>query len=115
MLVHFDQMLWQKDSLGKRIGSRKNLLAEISNLVCRVSPLHVPGSERGETLVGAGHVSPREKLDPGRSPSLAMFCQDLLSTPKQDFPFAVRSPRENSFNWLCFSVVFILRAIVALI
>ena len=78
-------MLWQKDSLGKRIGSKRNLLAEISNLVPRVSPLHIPGSKRGETLVGAGHVSPREKLDPGRSPSLAIFCQDLLSTPKQDF------------------------------
>ena len=65
------------------------------NLVPRVSPLHVPGSERGETLVGAGHVSPREKLDPGRSPSLAIFCQDLLSTPKQDSRFAVRRPRET--------------------
>ena len=30
-----------------------------SNLVPRVSPLHAPGSERGETLVGAGHVSPK--------------------------------------------------------
>ena len=30
-----------------------------TNLVPRVSPLHAPGSERGETLVGAGHVSPR--------------------------------------------------------
>ena len=29
------------------------------NLIPRVSPLHFPGSERGETLVGAGHVSPR--------------------------------------------------------
>ena len=29
------------------------------NLVPRVSPLHAPGSERGETLVGAGHVSPK--------------------------------------------------------
>ena len=29
-----------------------------SNLVPRVSPLHARGSERGETLVGAGHVSP---------------------------------------------------------
>ena len=36
-----------------------------NNLVPRVSPLHAPGSEKGETLVGAGHVSPREKLDPG--------------------------------------------------
>ena len=88
-------MLWQKDSLGKRIGSKKNLLAEISNLVPRVSPLHVPESERGETLVGVGHVSPREKLDPERSPSLAIFCQDLLSTPKQDFRSAVRSPRKT--------------------
>ena len=30
-----------------------------SNLVPRASPLHVPGSERGETLVGSGQVSPR--------------------------------------------------------
>ena len=29
------------------------------NLVPRVSPLYAPGSERGETLVGAGHVSPK--------------------------------------------------------
>ena len=29
------------------------------NLVPRVSPLHAPGSEWGETLVWAGHVSPR--------------------------------------------------------
>ena len=65
------------------------------NLVPRVSPLHVPRSERGETLVGSGHVSPREKLHPGRGPSLAIFCQDLLSTPKQDFRFAMRSPRET--------------------
>ena len=49
------------------------------NLVPRVSPLHAPGSERGETLVGAGHVSPREKLDPGRGPSPASLCQNLLS------------------------------------
>ena len=53
------------------------------NLVPRVSPLHAPGSERGETLVGAGHVSPREKLDPGRGPSSVSLCQDLLSTPKE--------------------------------
>ena len=32
----------------------------VHNLAPRVSPLHVPGSERGESLVGAGHVSPRE-------------------------------------------------------
>ena len=60
----------------------------LTNLVPRVSPLHVPGRERGETLVGSGHVSPRVKLDPGRDPSLAIFCQDLLSTPKQGFRFA---------------------------
>ena len=36
----------------------------------------------------------REKLDSGRVPSLAIFCQDLLSTPKQDFRFAARSPRK---------------------
>ena len=67
----------------------------LANLVPRVSPLHAPGSERGETLVGAGHVSPREKLDPGRDPSPASLCQDLLSTPKRGFRFAARSPRET--------------------
>ena len=70
----------------------------ISNLVPRVSPLHAPGSERGETLVGAGHVSPREKLDPGRGPSPASLCQDLLSTPKRGFrfaSFAARNSRET--------------------
>ena len=61
----------------------------------RVSPLHVLGSERGDTLVRAGHVGPREKLDPGMGPSLASYFQDLLSTPKQDFRFAARSPRET--------------------
>ena len=65
------------------------------NLVPRISPLHVPGSGRGETLVGAGHVSPREKLDPRRGPSLTSLCQDLLSTPKRGFRFAARSPRET--------------------
>ena len=45
--------------------------------------------EKGETLVGAGHVCPREKLDPGKGP----FCQDLLSTPNQGF--GARSPRET--------------------
>ena len=67
----------------------------LDNLVPRASPLYVPGSERGKTLVGSGHVSPREKLDPGSGPSLATFCQDLFSTPKPDFRFAVRSPRET--------------------
>ena len=67
----------------------------MTNLVPRVSPLHAPGSVRGETLVGAGHVSPREKLDPGRGPSPASLCQDLLSTPKRGFRFAARSPRET--------------------
>ena len=66
-----------------------------NNLIPRVSPLHAPGSERGETLVGAGHVSPREKLDPGRGPSPASLCQYLLSTPKRGFRFAARSPRET--------------------
>ena len=66
-----------------------------ANLVPRVSPLHAPGSERGETLVEAGHVSPREKLDPGRGPSPASLCQNLLSTPKRGFHFAARSPRET--------------------
>ena len=65
------------------------------NLVPRVTPLHAPGSERGETLVGAGHVSPREKLHPGRGPSPASLCQDLLSTPKRGFRFAARNPRET--------------------
>ena len=65
-----------------------------ANLVPRVS-LHAPGSERGETLVEAGHVSPREKLDPGRGPSPASLCQDLLSTPKRGFRFAARNPRET--------------------
>ena len=59
--------------------------SQFANLVPRVSPLHAPGSERGETLVGAGHVSPREKLDQGRGPSPASLCQDLLSTPKRGF------------------------------
>ena len=71
------------------------------------SPLHAPGSKRGETLVGAGHVSPREKLDPGRGPSPAKLCQDLLSTPKKRLPLCCAQPTRNSFNWLCFSVVFI--------
>ena len=31
--------------------------------------------ERRPSLVGAGHVSPREKLDLGRGPSLASLCQ----------------------------------------
>ena len=66
-----------------------------NNLIPRVSPLHAPGSERGETPVGAGHVSPREKLDPGRGPSPASLCQDLLSTPKRGFRFAARSPGET--------------------
>ena len=81
-----------------------------SNLVPRVSPLHVPGSKREETLVGAGHVSHREKLDPERGPSLAIFCQDLLSTP-----LCCAKLTRNSFNWLCFSVFFILRVIETLI
>ena len=85
------------------------------NLVPRVSPLHAPGSERGETLVGAGHVSPREKLDPGRGPWLASLCQDLLSTPKRAFRFAARSPRETHSTGYVFSVVFILRVVVTLI
>ena len=54
-----------------------------------------PRKREGETLVGAGHVSPREKLDPGRGPSPASLCQDLLSTPKRGFRFAARSPRET--------------------
>ena len=66
-----------------------------NNLVPSVSPLHAPGSERGETLVGAGHVSPREKLDQGRGPSPSSLCQDLLSTPKRGFHFAACSPRET--------------------
>ena len=66
-----------------------------ATLVPMVSPLHVPGSGRGETLVGAGHVSPREKLDPGSGPTLTSFCQDLLSTPKRGFRFAARKPRET--------------------
>ena len=53
------------------------------------------GSERVETLVGAGHVSPREKLDPGRGPLLVSLCEDLLSTPKRGFRFAAPSPRET--------------------
>ena len=65
------------------------------NLVPRVSPLHAPGSERGETLVGAGHVFPREKLDPGRGASPASLCRGLLSTPKRGFRFAACSPRET--------------------
>ena len=45
----------------RRTGKKSALIipTEISNLVPRVSPLHTPGSERGETLVGAGHVSPK--------------------------------------------------------
>ena len=35
----------------------------LHNLVPRVSPLHAPGSERGETLVWAGHMSPRNLGD----------------------------------------------------
>ena len=35
------------------------LKGSATNLVPRVSPLHTPESERGETLVGAGHMSPR--------------------------------------------------------
>ena len=78
-----------------------------SNLVPRVSPLHAPGSERRETLVGAGHVSPKEKLGPGRGPPPASLCQDLLSTPKRGFRFAARSPRETHstgylFQWSSF-------------
>ena len=65
------------------------------NLVPRVSPIHAPGCERGETLVGAGYVSPREKLDPGRGPSPASLCLDLLFTPKRGFRFAARSSRET--------------------
>ena len=72
------------------------------NLVSRVSPLHAPGSERGETLVGAGHVSPREKVDPGRGPSPASLCQDLLSTPKRGFHFVARSPRETHLSGYVF-------------
>ena len=70
-------------------------LVNVTNLVPRASPLHAPGSERGETVVGAGHVSPREKLDPGRGASPASLCQDLLSTPKRGFRFAARSPHET--------------------
>ena len=70
-----------------------------SNLVPRVSPLHVPGSERGETLVGAGHVSPREKLDPGRGPSPASLKPSpaslLVLRFIRGFRFAARSPRET--------------------
>ena len=81
-------------------GNPSRLLSPVApgrhgNLVPRVSPLHAPGSERGETLVGAGHVSPREKLDLGRGPSPASRCQDLLSTPKKGFRYAARSPRET--------------------
>ena len=86
------RVLWL---FGQRMGA--------SNLVPRVSPLH----ERGETLVGAGHVSPKEKLDPGRGPSPASLCQDLLSTPKRGFRFAARSPHETHstgylFQWSSF-------------
>ena len=70
-------------------------IAIFGNLFPRVSPLHAPGSERGETLVGAGHVSPKEKLDPGRGPSPACLCQDLLSTPKRGLHFVARSPRKT--------------------
>ena len=73
------------------------------NLVPRVSPLHALGSERGETLVGAGHVSPREKVDPGRGPSPACLCQDLLSTPKRGLRFVARSPRETHLVAMFFS------------
>ena len=95
--------------------SENSHLSCCGNLVPRVSPLHAPGSERGETLVGAGHVSPREKLDPGRGPWPASLCQDLLSTPKRGFRFAARSPRETHSTGYVFSVVFILRVIVTLI
>ena len=72
------------------------------NLVPRVSPIHAPGSERGETLVGASHVSPREKVDPGRGPSPASLCQDLLSTPKRGLRFVARSPRETHLSGYVF-------------
>ena len=62
---------------------------------------HLPAQPRSQGLsssrpmVGAGHVSPAEKLDPGRGPSPASLCQDLLSTPKRGFRFAARSPCET--------------------
>ena len=58
--------------------------------------------ERGETLVGAGHVSPREKVDPGRGPSPASLCQDLLSTPKRGLRFVARRPRETHLSGYVF-------------
>ena len=48
-----------------------------------ISFLHVPGSERGETLVGAGHVSPREKLGPGRVLRLLVFVKIYCPLQKE--------------------------------
>ena len=86
----------------------------VSLQLCQLQPLLQPrsqglsssrpsaGSERGETLVGAGHVSPREKVDPGRGPSPASLCQDLLSTPKRGLRFVARSPRETHLSGYVF-------------
>ena len=65
IFVEINRVLPQVNCNRKRIISLKYLLFRIfkmmnlDNLVPRASPPHVPGSERGETLVGSGHVSPR--------------------------------------------------------
>ena len=89
---------------------QRMLLGLQSNLVSRVSPLHAPGSERGETLVGAGHVSPREKLHPGRGPSPASLCQKEASA-------LLRATHAKLIQLAMFfsRVVFILQVIVTLI
>ena len=69
-----------------------------------VSPLHAPGSERGETLAGAGHVSPREKLDQGGVLRLQVFIKIYCPLQKEaSASLCCAQPTRNSFNWLFFS------------
>ena len=60
------------------------------------SLLFTPQEAReGRPWLGLVTCRPREKLDPGRGPSPASLCQDLLSTPKRGFRFTARNPPET--------------------
>ena len=75
----------------------------IINLVPRFSPFHVPGSERGETLVGSGHVSPRQKIRPRDGSSTCYFWSRFIVHSETRLPLCCAKPTRNSFNWLFFN------------
>ena len=57
----------------------------------------------------------QRKIRPREESFTCYFLSRFIVHSETRLPLCCAKPTRNSFNWLCFSVVFILRAIVALI